>query len=395
MMFWTSEPCQDKKLDRVHVPGPNKWLKTMRDEEAVNKLKAYLKKLKKQELSSSVIRTIIRIKALIAYYKGYSIDVVAKCYDVSKKTLKKWINGFKINGPEEINDKKRSGRPTKLPKEKLEELKKIIETQNQRVWVARHVYLVLVTVFKVAYSVKYIPELLQKIGLSFHKAIHNLIKKDSEKRRQWIQEKLPEIYKQKIEEGWRVFYQDEVGFQTEGTLGHTWGPKGKKIEIANYGRHGRVNLIGAFELGTGIFYGVLTSFKVNAMRFRRFICHLKREMRTDKILLICDNARFHKANWLSEWVKTQKAWLKLEFLPPYSPDFNPIERLWCWMKEEFIHNKCWKSKTDLKEYLVNVLNSIHSYADSLKSLMKKEKERFEKICKYYEVAFMEQFDLAA
>jgi len=150
----------------------------------------------------------------------------------------------------------------------------------------------------------------------------------------------PEIYRKKIEEGWRIFYQDEVGIQTEGTLGHTWGPRGKKTEIKNYGRHGRMNLIGAFELGTGIFHGVMTSFRVNAMRFRRFICHLKRVMRGEKILFICDNASFHKAKCLTEWVERNKAWLKIEFLPAYSPDFNPIECLWRWLKTEFTHNKC-------------------------------------------------------
>lgn len=367
----------------------------MRNKEVVDKLKAYLKKLKKEKISPNIMRTIIRIKALIAYYKGSSVDLIAECYDVNIKTLKKWINNFETYGIEELNDKNKSGRPSKLSEEELEELKEIIETQNQRIWVARHVYSVLINVFNVTYSVKYIPELLKKIGLSFHKAIHNLIKKDSEKRREWVQEKLPKIYKEKIEEGWRIFYQDEVGFQTEGTLGYTWGPKGEKIEIPNYGRHGRVNLIGAFELGAGIFYGILTSFKVNAMRFRRFICHLKREMRTDKILLICDNASFHKAKWLREWVDTQKEWLRIEYLPPYSPDFNPIERFWRWMKKEFIHNKCWKTKKDLKVYLVNVVRNIPSYADSLKGLMKKENKRFEEICKYYEVLFMEIFDLAA
>jgi hypothetical protein len=61
--------------------------------------------------------------------------------------------------------------------------------------------------------------------------------------------------------------------------------KGEKIEIKNYGRHGRGNLIGAFELGTGAFYGVLTQLRVNAMRFRRFLCHLKHEMQTGKIML--------------------------------------------------------------------------------------------------------------
>ena len=367
----------------------------MRNSETVSKLNNHLKKLKKKKLTPNVVRTIIRIKALIAYYKGSSLDVVARCYDISKKSLKGWIKKFKEYGLEGLNDEDRSGRPTKLPEEKLEELKEIIKEQKQRIWVARHVYELLVVTFGVMYSVKYIPQLFDRIGLSYHKAVHNLIKKDNEKRKKWIQEKLPEIYKKKIEESWRIFYQDEVGFQTEGTLGYTWGPKGEKIEIPNYGRHGRMNLIGAFELGTGIFYGVLTSFRVNAMRFRRFIFHLKRQMRTDKILLICDNARFHKAKWLTQWIETQKAWLRLEFLPAYSPDFNPIERLWRWMKTEFTHNKCWKSKKDLREHLLVIVDEMPSYAESLKSLMKKENERFERICEFYNVPFMKQFELAA
>ena len=95
------------------------------------------------------------------------------------------------------------------------------------------------------------------------------------------------------------------------------------------------------------------------------------------------------------WVEAQKAWLRLEFLPAYSPDFNPIERLWRWMKTEFIHNKCWKTKKELKVYSVDILDRMPSYADSLKSLMKKENERFEQICKYYKVPCIQQFEVAA
>ena len=222
----------------------------MTNKEASDKLKTHLKKLKKQKLTPSVVRTIMRVKALIAYYKGSSTDVVARCYDVSEKSLHRWIKEFEAYGLEGLSDEERSGRPTKLPKDKMDELKEIIKTQNQRIWVARHVYELLVITFGVIYSVKYLPELLGKIGLSYHKAVHNLIKKDNEKRREWIQEKLPEIYRKKIEEGWRIFYQDEVGFQTEGTLGYTWGPKGEKIEIANYGRHGQPALFKFRRSGT-------------------------------------------------------------------------------------------------------------------------------------------------
>lgn len=368
---------------------------TMSNKEIIIQLKTYLKKLQKQQdITPVTVRSIIRIKALIAHYKGHPISSISQCYDINEKTLKRWIKRFENGGVEALKDEERSGRPAKLPKEQQEELKKIIETDNQRVWVARHVYQLLITSFGIIYSVKYLPEFLKTLGLSYHKTIHTLIKRDNEKRRAWIQEKLPEIYKKKIGEGWRIFYQDEVGVQTEGTLAYTWGPEGEKIEIDNYGRHGRVNLIGAFELGTGIFYGVLTSFRVNAMRFRRFICHLKREMRSDKILLICDNASFHKAKWFTEWSISQYKWLKIEFLPAYSPDFNPIERLWRWMKTEFIHNQCWKNLKELKEYLADIIDKIPSYANSLNSLMKKENERFEEICKHYNVPFIQQFILS-
>ena len=242
----------------------------MKNAEYVKKLKVYLKELKKQELTPSVVRTIIRVKALIAYYKGLSITTVAQCYDVHEKTIKKWIKYFEIQGCDSLPDIERSGRPAKLPEDKQQELKKIIEEQDQRIWVARHVYVLLVSMFNITYSVKYLPEFLRKLGLTFHKAIHHLIKKDSEKRRKWIQEQLPLIYKKQIDEGWRIFYQDEVGIQTEGTLGYTWGAKGQKIKIKNYGRHGRMNIIGAFELGTGCFYGVFGSFKVNAHHYKTF-----------------------------------------------------------------------------------------------------------------------------
>jgi transposase len=231
--------------------------------------------------------------------------------------------------------------------------------------------------------------------LSFHKAETPLIKRDSEKRRVWIQETLPGIYRKKIEAGWRIFYQDEVGFQTEGTLAYTWGVRGPSTTITNYGRHGRINLIGALELGTGLFYGVQTTFNVNAMRFRRFIGHLKRELRTDKILLICDNARFHQAKWLTAWTETQKEWLQLAFLPAYSPDFNPIERLWRWMKTEYTQNRCWTSKMQLKTHLQDVLQKIPAPADSITSVLKKENERYQEIGNFYQVESNALFTIPA
>lgn len=308
------------------------------------------------------------------------------------KSLKRWIVRYESGKATNLGDIDRTGRPCRLSAEQKELLKAELAKDKERVWVARHIVVLLKSLYGVLYSVGYLPEWLRGIGLSFRKAVAFLIKRDSEKRRKWLQEKLPEIFRCKIERGWRIFYQDEVGFQTEGTLASTWGVCGKATQVPNYGRHGRMNLIGAFELGSGQFHGVLTSFRVNAMRFRRFICSMKRKLGTDKILLICDNARFHRAKWFTEWAISQQSWLKLEFLPAYSPDFNPIERLWRWIKTEYIHNRCWASKDALKQHILKFLLNMPAHAQDLQSLMKKENERYQKICDYYQVDFKPLFE---
>ena len=344
-----------------------------------------LQKQSKERSGAKDVQGVIRSKALIAYYKGLPPKTIVACFGISYKSLKRWVKRYERE--KQVSDRVRSGRPTKLPAEKEAELKAMIVEQKQRVWTARHVCVALQTVFGVVFAVKYVPELLRRLGLSFHKAVHLLERKDNEKRRVWIQTTLPAIYADALKEGWRIFFQDEVGFQTEGTLAYTWGLKGEKIEIPNQGRHGRVNLIGAFELGTGLFYGVLTRFKVNACRFRRFLCHLKHEMRTDKLLLICDNARFHKAKWLQEWVKTECDWLRLEFLPAYSPDFNPIERLWRWLKQEYIHNACWSSQAALLLHLKRTLAELPARSHELLGLMRKELGRFKAAFDFYDTPF--------
>ena len=141
---------------------------------------------------------VIRLKAMIAYEKGMDIKKIHKSFDVCIKTVQRWIKRHTKSGVDGLEPSKKSGRPPKIDPEKLKELKAMMLKDNQRVWVARHVYLILMTKFYVSHSIKYIPEILKNLGLSFHKAIHYLIKKNEDKRSVWLKEKLPEIYDEHI-----------------------------------------------------------------------------------------------------------------------------------------------------------------------------------------------------
>jgi hypothetical protein len=68
----------------------------------------------------------------------------------------------------------------------------------------------------------------------------------------------------------------------------------------------------------------------------------------------------------------------------YSPDFNPIERLWRWIKCEHLHNRCWKSLADLKTYLVKVMEKIELKPAELTSVMRQEIQRLNSVFEFYE-----------
>lgn len=346
-----------------------------------------LRKLVKTYQQDKDVQMVLRLKVIIAYLTGKTAQSIAKYFDVSAKTIKRWIKAYETGGVEALQPKPKAGRTPKLNNEALQTLRNKIVSAKERVWVARHVYTLIIMMFSVIYSVKYIPELLKKINLSFHKATHYLIKKNEEKRAKWIQETLPEIYSEHIKDGWRVLFQDEVGFQTEGTLSYSWAPVGQAISINNKGRHGRVNLMGVYEVGSGDFFYRMTLFKVNALRFKRFLCCLKRKYKTDKFIIIADNASFHKSKWFTKWWE-ETNWLQIRFLPAYSPDFNPIERLWKWIKREYTHNKCWASKSELLKYLKVSLSEMASNVSAYIGTMRRELWRLKKACEHHAVSFI-------
>jgi len=89
-----------------------------------------------------------------------------------------------------------------------------------------------------------------------------------------------------------------------------------------------VSLFGAVNLRNG---KLVTQFekKFNAMTFKDFLCLLLRHRRrANKMLILLDNAKYHHAAVLRPFLRHHRDKLGLEFLPAYSPELNPIERVW-------------------------------------------------------------------
>ena len=130
-----------------------------------------------------------------------------------------------------------------------------------------------------------------------------------------------------------------------------------------------IALFGAVNITRG---HLLTQFekKFNAMTFQSFLENLlKHRARSRRIVIILDNAKYHHANLLKPFLQKYRKRLRLEFLPPYSPELNPIERVWKLTRRLCTHN----------EYFPNLAALQEAVSERL-SMWEKPNEVLRKLC---------------
>jgi len=129
-----------------------------------------------------------------------------------------------------------------------------------------------------------------------------------------------------------------------------------------------IALFGAVNIRKG---RLVTQFeqKFNAMTFQNFLKKLiKRGARGCRIVIILDNAKYHHANLLKPFLQKHRKRLKLEFLPSYSPELNPIERVWKLTRRLCTHNEYFPTLTALQEAVSKQLLAWEKPNEALRKL---------------------------
>ena len=124
---------------------------------------------------------------------------------------------------------------------------------------------------------------------------------------------------------------DEVHFQQHGSRCRMWVPPEVKDPILlHHPTRKSVGYFGAVRLRDGKFVYRQEVGRFNAESFLEFLKLLYKISVTEKrrVVLISDNANYHKAKFHQPWRDAHATRFVLDFLPPYSPELNPIERVW-------------------------------------------------------------------
>lgn len=159
---------------------------------------------------------------------------------------------------------------------------------------------------------------------------------------------------------------DEVHFQRNASLTRTWSPVGRQPRVLSASTREKIGFFGALSLRSG---RLLTkeSHTFNWETFHHFLCHLLRHTR-GRILLLMDNARWHRARALKPFFLHHQNRLMPLFLPPYSPELNPIERLWRITRRRVTHNRYFADIETLRSALVNHFAQWESPNEGLRFL---------------------------
>ncbi len=105
--------------------------------------------------------------------------------------------------------------------------------------------------------------------------------------------------------------------------------------------------------------------------FVKFLKSVKTEMRGKKLLLIWDRLPAHRSKIVTDYVKFQKSWLRVEYYPGYAPELSPVEFMWSSMKSKDLVHIPPRGLKHLKRLVRKSVRRIRSDKQLLKGFLKK------------------------
>lgn len=296
--------------------------------------------------------TSLRCTAIQLLVTGVSRAHVCQSLVISERALRKWINLFNEGGVDGLIAKKRPGRTLILRGDQAEQLTTLIEQPEQAertFWTAKAFHGYISEAYRVECSYETVVRFFHREGFAL-KVPQPWPDRQDETLRQAFRQQLAELCQQPDVDIW---FADESGFEGDPRPRRRWDKKGRKTRSTKNGDHLRMNVMGMVCPRTGEFFAIEASHS-DSETFQAFLHEADKsiKLRRPRNILILDNAAWHKRK-STDW----HGWQPM-YLPPYSPDLNPIERIWLIMKARWFNNYVCRSVDQLIDRLDQAIMEV-------------------------------------
>ena len=319
-----------------------------------------------------------KVLILLLMNEGKTYQEISNFLEIAYPTVAYWAVHDDPDQLESFLDGRREGNFRKVTKKYEEVLLEIIEKEPAEYgyefgrWTAARLATYLEKATGIKLSGSQVRRILERKKYVYLWAKYSLEDKQNPEKRKIFKEKLSEYLKITLisPERLQVWFWDESGFSLRVIRRKAWGKKGYRKKVTGQRRRGRVNIMGGlryhdkkrmnFVIKKGnadVFYEQIKL--LNVFLLEEWIEQGKQSedfaKDSAKIVIILDNASFHKRKDILEKLASEMPNIILEFLPPYSPDYNLIELVWHSAKE-YIAHRLFESVEQLEELLNKLLN---------------------------------------
>jgi transposase len=333
------------------------------------------RKLSPRELSEKR-RIAIRLRE-----RGMSNREVSGIAGISEQTISTYYSRYKTEG-ESVFKVKSAGRPKKAGKRlsdgQEERIVKMPVTGNPSqlqfrfaLWTREAVKALIRHELDIELPISTVGDYLAKWQFASRKPIRRAYERKDAATKARLEEEYPRIKKAAKAEHADIWWADETACVSLPTNLKGYAPKGSKYKPVLYhpAKKFKITMISAIT-NTGKSMFSLYDESINIERFIDFCEKVIRSDNSKKVFLVVDNLRVHHAKKVKAWIEDHTEQIRIFYLPPYSPEFNPDEYLNQHYKRNANKHNIPSNQKELRSNTENYIKDLSSKPDMISNFFK-------------------------
>ncbi len=312
-----------------------------------------------------------RYQAIVLAIQGRPAADIAQSLDCSERAVQNWVTRYNRLGPEVLKEQPRSGRPPRISGSELIRFQQRLEagpTPEDELATFHGLDLkrILKVEFSVLLSLQGVYDLLHRHG--FSSLMPRPQHKDADDELQAIfqavvADQIQAIREAHPEKEVQVYFEDEARFGQQGTMARVWARKGSRPRAVKQTQYGYLYVLTAVCVTTGAASGLIDG-TLNVGVMNVFLEQFSRELPAGvHAILIWDGAGYHTSPQL-----VVPANVSLIPLVPYSPELNPVENLWHYLRSHYWSLRVDANLNALEEAAMSAWRKVCLEPESVKSI---------------------------
>jgi transposase len=317
-----------------------------------------------------------RRRALILVGKNWHDGDIAQAVGVHERTVRQWKQHQREHGTKSLLSDERGrvvGEGRRLSAQQEREVRKLIADKLPEqlklpfaLWTRKAVAQLLEARFGVNLPVRTMGEYLKRWGFTPQKPIKKAYEQNPKKVKAWLENEYPTIAAQAKAEGAEIYWGDQTGVNNQPNAPRGYAPRGKTPTVNQRAKRFGFSVMSAVTNRGSARWMVYKGALDSAMLIR-FMQRLVRQMQGRKVYLILDNLRVHHSAPVKAWLEDNRDQIAVHYLPSYSPELNPDERLNRSLKSKLSHLPAPKDERSLHKQTISQLRSCHKQPQIIRS----------------------------